>query len=58
MPETVLFDGATETLTSALKVPPHSIEAEQSVLGGLMLENRAWDEIADEVDENDFYRAP
>ena len=56
MPETVLFDGATETLTSAVKVPPHSIEAEQSVLGGLMLENRAWDAIADEVNEEDFYR--
>jgi replicative DNA helicase len=56
MPETVLSDRATETLTAALKVPPHSIEAEQSVLGGLMLENRAWDEIADEVDEDDFYR--
>ncbi len=39
-----------------LKVPPHSIEAEQSVLGGLMLDNRAWDTIADRVRENDFYR--
>lgn len=39
-----------------VKVPPHSIEAEQSVLGGLMLDNRAWDLIADRVRENDFYR--
>ena len=39
-----------------LKVPPHSIEAEQSVLGGLMLENRAWDKVADVVQEHDFYR--
>lgn len=39
-----------------LKVPPHSIEAEQSVLGGLLLENRAWDKIADIVQEQDFYR--
>jgi replicative DNA helicase len=39
-----------------LKVPPHSIEAEQSVLGGLLLENRAWDKIADVVEEEDFYR--
>ncbi|MDR3476947.1 MAG: replicative DNA helicase [Gammaproteobacteria bacterium] len=39
-----------------VKIPPHSIEAEQSVLGGLMLENRAWDNIADRVRENDFYR--
>jgi replicative DNA helicase len=39
-----------------LKVPPHSIEAEQSVLGGLLLDNRAWDKVADVVDEHDFYR--
>jgi replicative DNA helicase len=39
-----------------LKVPPHSIEAEQSVLGGLLLENRAWEKIADIVVEEDFYR--
>lgn len=39
-----------------LKVPPHSIEAEQSVLGGLLLENRAWEKIADIVQEEDFYR--
>src|SRR3990167_5761284 len=42
--------------TDFVKVPPHSIEAEQSVLGGLMLDNRAWDQIADLVRENDFYR--
>jgi len=30
-------------VTAALKVPPHSIEAEQSVLGGLMLDNASWD---------------
>jgi replicative DNA helicase len=40
----------------SLKVPPHSVEAEQSVLGGLMLENRAWDQIADRIIEEDFYR--
>lgn len=39
-----------------LKVPPHSIEAEQSVLGGLLLENSAWDKVADVVTEHDFYR--
>lgn len=38
------------------KLPPHSIEAEQSILGGLMLDNQAWDKIADIVIENDFYR--
>jgi replicative DNA helicase len=39
-----------------LKVPPHSLEAEQSVLGGLMLDNQAWEHIADLVNEQDFYR--
>jgi len=40
----------------SLRVPPHSIQAEQSVLGGLMLDNRAWDNVADKVSEEDFYR--
>lgn len=39
-----------------LKVPPHSIEAEQSVLGGLMLDNGAWDRIIGHIGEADFYR--
>jgi replicative DNA helicase len=42
--------------TAAFKVPPHSIEAEQAVLGGLMLDNSAWDKVADMVAEDDFYR--
>ncbi|HEB99552.1 MAG TPA: replicative DNA helicase, partial [Thiotrichales bacterium] len=42
--------------TEALKVPPHSIPAEQAVLGGLMLDNEAWDQVADRVSEEDFYR--
>ena len=41
---------------SSLRVPPHSIEAEQSVLGGLLLDNGAWDRIADLLNESDFYR--
>ncbi|RJG04145.1 replicative DNA helicase [Noviherbaspirillum sedimenti] len=40
----------------ALRVPPHSIEAEQSVLGGLLLDNAAYDRIADLVSAEDFYR--
>lgn len=40
-----------------LRVPPHSVEAEQAVLGGLMLENDAWDMVADVVAGDDFYRA-
>ena len=39
-----------------LRVPPHSIEAEQSVLGGLLLDNLAWDRAADLLSEGDFYR--
>ena len=39
-----------------LRIPPHSIEAEQSVLGGLLLDNAAFDKIADLVGEADFYR--
>jgi len=39
-----------------LKVPPHSLEAEQSVLGGLMLSSAAWDNVADIITESDFYR--
>ena len=41
----------------ALKIPPHSIEAEQSTLGGLLLDNHAWDKIGDLLREEDFYRA-
>lgn len=39
----------------SLKIPPHSLEAEQSVLGGLMLDNERWDNISDRVTSNDFF---
>jgi replicative DNA helicase len=39
-----------------IKLPPHSVEAEQSVLGGLMLESSALDRIADLITDDDFYR--
>jgi len=42
--------------TAQLKVPPHSVEAEQSVLGGLMLNNDAWISVADVLMSRDFYR--
>ena len=41
---------------AALRVPPHSIEAEQAVLGALLLDNAAFDKVADLVREDDFYR--
>ena len=51
---------ATSNLSSAsadaLRVPPHSTEAEQSLLGGLMLDQSAWDQVADVVSGDDFYR--
>jgi replicative DNA helicase len=43
--------------TERLRLPPHSVEAEQSLLGGLMLDQRAWDQIADAVGIDDFYRS-
>ena len=46
----------TDPQLDSLRVPPHSIEAEQSVLGGLLLDNSAWDRIADFLGEDDFYR--
>jgi len=40
----------------SLRVPPHSVEAEQSVLGGLLLDNAAYDRVSDLVRAEDFYR--
>ena len=45
-----------ESQLLALKVPPHSVEAEQSLLGALLLDNQAFDRIADLVTAEDFYR--
>lgn len=41
---------------SPLKRPPHSVEAEQSIIGGLMLDNQVWDKISSKLCEADFYR--
>ncbi|TEJ35705.1 replicative DNA helicase, partial [Pseudomonas aeruginosa] len=42
---------------SALELtPPHSVEAEQAVLGGLMLDNAAWDIVGDHLHKEDFFR--
>ena len=54
MPENFSLD--RDYSLDSLKVPPNSIQAEQSVLGGLMLDNQTWDSIADKVVEIDFYR--
>ncbi|MGN6388279.1 MAG: replicative DNA helicase [Burkholderiaceae bacterium] len=50
------MNAPTDPQIDALRVPPHSIEAEQSVLGGLLLDNAAWDKIADLLRADDFYR--
>jgi replicative DNA helicase len=39
------------------KLPPHSVDSEQSVLGGLLLHNQAWDRVVDILNTNDFYQA-
>ena len=39
-----------------LKRPPHSVEAEQSIIGGLMLDNQVWDKVSNKLCETDFYR--
>ena len=54
MSDTITFP--TSAPTDNFKLPPHSIEAEQAVIGGLLLDNRAWEKIADRIHEKDFYR--
>lgn len=44
------------TSADTLKRPPHSAEAEQSIIGGLMLDNQAWDKVSVKICEADFYR--
>jgi replicative DNA helicase len=45
-----------EMAPDTLRIPPHSVQGEQSVLGGLMLDNQTWDQIADRIGGQDFYR--
>ena len=46
----------SSSIPSDLRAPPHSIEAEQAVLGGLMLDRAAWDNVGDVVTADDFFR--
>lgn len=50
------MNASADPQLESLRTPPHSIEAEQSVLGGLLLDNAAWDRIADLLGAEDFYR--
>ena len=47
---------SNDSSTESLKLPPYSLEAEQAVLGGLMIDNSTWDEVAEVAVESDFYR--
>jgi replicative DNA helicase len=49
-------DPSADRQIAQLRIPPHSIEAESSVLGGLLLDNGAWDRMGDLLVDSDFYR--
>jgi replicative DNA helicase len=53
-PQRLRHDGASGT--ELLRTPPHSVEAEQAVIGGLLLDTAAWDQVGDSVTADDFYR--
>jgi replicative DNA helicase len=50
-----MTDQAPDQQTLSLRTPPHSIDAEQSVLGGLLLDNRAWESVSEVLEDTDFY---
>jgi len=49
-------ESSFDPMVSQLRIPPHSLEAESSVLGGLLLDNTSWDKVGDLLTDNDFYR--
>jgi replicative DNA helicase len=50
-----MTDKKTDPQVLSLRTPPHSIDAEQSVLGGLLLDNRAWESVSEVLEDSDFY---
>jgi len=56
MQDTVHTAETVDTETASLKIPPHSIEAEMAVLGGVLLNNDVWEHVTERVSEDDFYR--
>jgi replicative DNA helicase len=50
-----MTDQAADEQLLSLRTPPHSLDAEQSVLGGLLLDNRAWESVSEVLEDNDFY---
>jgi replicative DNA helicase len=57
MVEAVAQPRSQSSTADALRLPPHSVEAEQSLLGGIMLDASSWDHVADVVNADDFYRS-
>ena len=55
-PDDGFFPPPSDREVAQLRVPPHSVESESSVLGGLLLDNNAWDRVGDVLHEGDFYR--
>ncbi len=55
-PSAVPDDFGSDRQVAQLRIPPHSIESESSVLGGLLLDNNAWDRVGDLLTDSDFYR--
>jgi replicative DNA helicase len=56
MAQKSIYTKKVDTELADIKIPPHSIEAEQSVLGALMMDNKTWDRVVDRLSESDFYR--
>src|SRR5205814_5979642 len=54
--QTLAREPSVDPQLVALRVPPHSVEAEQSLLGALLIDNQAFDRVADLVSADDFYR--
>lgn len=51
----IMTEQTADQQTLSLRTPPHSIDAEQSVLGGLLLDNRAWESVSEVLEDTDFY---
>ncbi|MDH5301375.1 MAG: replicative DNA helicase [Gammaproteobacteria bacterium] len=56
MSDPVISSPIKDAQTERLRIPPHSMEAEQAILGGLMLDNSTWDQVSDVILQEDFYR--
>ncbi|KOR29113.1 DNA helicase, partial [Achromatium sp. WMS2] len=58
MSDTIEFSQQIESTDNynTLRIPPNSLHAEQALIGGLMLDNAAWNNIADKVNAGDFYK--